>query len=149
MVYLFLGFAGLLISFAVNEDTIVGSYAWKDITRNVKGLSMALMTVGVIRILLSPDSDDGTGDGRRRRKSRWGASSRLLFLRMAKKEKSKNVHGMACRLPGNRIFDQFSHEDGYQDKIEIDWLLCHVRIGRSLYDAPKIKKGGKRNERCH
>ena len=89
MVYLFLGFTGLLISFAVNEDTIVGGYVWKDITQNVKGLSMALITVGVIRILLSPDSDDGTEDGRRRRKSRWGASSRLLFLRMAKRKKVK------------------------------------------------------------
>ena len=73
--------------FAVNEDTIVGGYAWKDITQNVKGLSMALMEVGVICILLSPDLDDGTDDSKRRRKSRWGASSRLLILRMAKRKK--------------------------------------------------------------
>ncbi|MFP6889624.1 MAG: hypothetical protein VCF07_07705 [Nitrospinota bacterium] len=73
--------------FAVNEDTIVGGYAWKDITQNVKGLTMALMAVGVICILLSPDLDDGTEDSKRRRKSRWGASSRLLILRMAKRKK--------------------------------------------------------------
>ena len=51
MFYILLGFVGLLVSVSVNERTVLGGYEWIILSPNFRGMSMALMAVGVLRIL--------------------------------------------------------------------------------------------------
>jgi hypothetical protein len=74
VVFIFIGFVGLLVSSSVNGMTLVHGYLWKDISVNAYGISMSFVAVGIMRMMKASLGrvERGRSGGERRRRSRGG-----------------------------------------------------------------------------
>ena len=74
MVFIFIGFIGLLVSSSVHEMTLVYGYVWKDISVNAYGISMTSVAVGIMRMMRASHErvKRGCSDSERRKRSRGG-----------------------------------------------------------------------------
>ena len=100
MGYIFLGFVGLLVSVSVNGMITIGGYDWKAVNPNVQGISMALIAVGVIRILREMQRAGG-GDGswqRRYERARSGADKMMRRLLPAHKVREVRMLAVAAAV---------------------------------------------------
>ena len=100
MGYIFLGFVGLSVSLSVNGMTTIGGYDWKAVNPNVQGISMALIAVGVIRILREMQRAGG-GDGswqRRYERARSGADKMMRRVLPAHKVREVRMLAVAAAV---------------------------------------------------
>ncbi len=94
MVFIFIGFIGVLVSSSVNEFATFYGYVWKDISVNAYGIFMTFVAIGIMRMMR-------VSVGRVKR-SRFGGERRRRSRRGERRAR-RSESGMERILMQNRL----------------------------------------------